>query len=348
MNRKHGLSVLLLLALAAFTYWTVFRKNDLGDVVNAIQNMDPAYLAGGAAVALFFAAAEGFMLWYLLRPISPQANLVRCIKYAFIGFFFSGITPSASGGQPAQLYYMKRDQIPLFDSSVALMSVAASYKFVLVVMGIGILIFWNEGLRIHLGPYFELYLLGLVLNGALVAVLLWVMLAPRLLEHVICVVERWLVKLRILKRDESRQERIQAFVQGYKDTVHFLRHNKLRILAVLLATILQRCSVFFLTWLIYQGFHLQGESALSIMMLQASIYIAVDMLPFPGSQGITELMYTETFSGIFTGDLLAASMCVTRGLNFYMLLIVSGGITVWNMICLRRKRVRDQKLNSAG
>jgi hypothetical protein len=35
----------------------------------------------------------------------------KVMRYSFIGFFFSGITPSASGGQPAQIYYMNKDNM---------------------------------------------------------------------------------------------------------------------------------------------------------------------------------------------------------------------------------------------
>lgn len=58
------------------------------------------------------------------------------------------------------------------------------------------------------------------------------------------------------------------------------------------------------------------------MALQASVYISVDMLPLPGSQGISELMYISVFAPVFTDTLLASSMCVTRGLSFYFLLAI--------------------------
>ena len=48
-------------------------------------------------------------------------------------FHFSMIClTSASGGQPMQLYYMKRDGIPLPEGTAVLMAVATAYKFVLV------------------------------------------------------------------------------------------------------------------------------------------------------------------------------------------------------------------------
>ncbi len=53
-----------------------------------------------------------------------------------------------------------------------------------------------------------------------------------------------------------------------------------------------------------------------IMVLQAAVYITVDMLPIPGAQGITELVYKTVFSGIFTEFYLVPSMMVSRGMNF--------------------------------
>ena len=46
------------------------------------------------------------------------------------------------------------------------------------------------------------------------------------------------------------------------------------------------------------------------------------------AQGITELMYKSIFAGVFPGTFLTASMCVSRGINFYFLLITSAILTV--------------------
>ena len=61
-----------------------------------------------------------------------------------------GITPSATGGQPMQLYYMSRDDNRLSESSVVLMTVALIYKLVLVLIGIAALVFWQKPLRVYL------------------------------------------------------------------------------------------------------------------------------------------------------------------------------------------------------
>lgn len=82
-----------------------------------------------------------------------------------------------------QLYYMKRDGIPLPEGTAVLMAVATAYKFVLAVVGMMILLFWQKLLKEHFGGYFFWYIVGLSLNVLLVILLLFVMLKPVLIRH---------------------------------------------------------------------------------------------------------------------------------------------------------------------
>ena len=338
MNRKNIISLGVLLLLIVATAWVLFRGVDPVLVGQAIGNMSLWSIIISMALALFFVAAEGMMIWYLLHSVDGQAKLRACIRYSFIGFFFSGITPSATGGQPAQLYCMSRDGRKLSDSTVVLMAVATIYKFVLVLMGIGIIIFWRIPMRNYLGNYEYLYYLGLGLNIALVLILVIIMVNPAWMLKVIMGMEGLLVRWKILKASEERRVKIIGFVRGYEEAIQFFICNKIKIIAVIAFTILQRCSVFAITAVIYYGYYGQKENFLEVMLLQATIYIAVDMLPLPGSQGITELMYQNVFGQLFTGVALTASLCVTRSMNFYFPLVVSGCVVL--LYYIRAKKIQ--------
>lgn len=329
MKRKNIVSAILFLLLAALTFRVILKGNNMGEVAAAVQEMNKGYLAVAAATALFFVAAEGMMIWYLLRVLEEPASLYRCIRYSFVGFFYSGITPSATGGQPMQLYYMQKDGHKVSHSTVVLMTVALIYKFVLVVMGLGILLFYRTPLEQYIGDYMYLYYLGLFLNVVLVTILLFVMISPKCLKGIVTGGEKLLKKMGILKHSKERTGKLIEMAEQYHEAVLFFKKHKGKIGVVVAGTFLQRCSVFFVTYLIYRGMGMYGQSILTVMIVQASVYIAVDMLPLPGAQGITELMYKTAFAQIFPGTYLTASMCVTRGLNFYFLLIVSAVTAVW-------------------
>lgn len=324
------LNAAFFLIIMGLTFYAVLHGQNFAQIREALGQMSVWCLLLAALSALFFVCAEGFMIWYLLKSLEGRSGLFRCISYSFIGFFYSGITPSATGGQPMQLYYMKKDGNRLADSSVVLMTVALIYKLVLVITGAVILLFWRCPLQSSLHGFYPLYLLGLTLNAVLVAVLLAVMAAPDAMYRIISGLEKGLVRIGILKYTEERRGKLGRFIDSYRSAVVFLWEHKKKVLFVVVCTFLQRSSVFFLTWLIYRGFGLKGAGILKVMTLQASVYIAVDMLPLPGAQGITELMYQTVFSDIFTGQFLMPSLYVTRGINFYFLLFISLAVVVFN------------------
>lgn len=329
MKVKKILSAVLFLGLAALTFYIIFKDQDFGNLIRDIQNMHKGYLFFAVCLGLFFVSAEGILIWYLLRAIGDKGKLCSCIKYSFTGFFYSGITPSASGGQPMQLYYMKKDGHNIANSTVVLMSLAVAYKLVLVIMGIGISIFWWGNLKLFMGSYLPIYFLGLFLNAILVVILLAIMLNGPGMEKVIHFMERLLVKIHVMKPSEKRKESIHNLVEQYHETVTFLKGHKRVIFFLVGFTFVQRCSLFVLTYFIYCGMGLQGANPFTVITLQAVVYIAVDMLPLPGSQGITEVMYAAVFKNIFLGSSLTVSMCVTRGINFYFLFIVSAMVAAY-------------------
>lgn len=88
------------------------------------------------------------------------------------GFFFSCITPSAGGGQPAQVYYMRKNMIPVPVATVVLMVVTITYKSVLVVIGCLLAVFGQGFLNRYLYEVMPVYYLGLGLNVVFCAAML--------------------------------------------------------------------------------------------------------------------------------------------------------------------------------
>ncbi len=221
MNRKNIISAVIFILLAALTFNAIFKGNDMKAVVSAMSTLQPLYFLTAMATAFFFVSAEGFMICYLLRSLNYKTSAATCVKYSFVGFFFSGITPSATGGQPMQLYYMKKEGHKVSDSTVVLMTVAVIYKLVLVVMGAGIVIFYYQPLADYLKGYLYLYYLGLFLNTLLVVVLLFIMISPKCFKGIVIGGEKLLKKFRILKKSKKRTEKLIDMADQYHEAVLF-------------------------------------------------------------------------------------------------------------------------------
>lgn len=337
IKKKIGNAVFFLLVLS-FTIYTLFKGQDLKVLWESMRQITIWTIIASCLIALLFVCGEGFIIWFLYQQMKGKSNLIRCIRYSFVGFFYSGITPSATGGQPIQLYQMKKDGNSLADSSVILITVGTAYKLVLVMIGLFLLIFWNNSLHFYLGgEYFILYCIGLSFNIIIVIALLIIMVFPKLILKIIKAIEFILIKVRILKKSLDRDEKITNFIFGYSEAVSLIKTRPYVIFIVMILTFIQRAGIFFITYFIYKGFHLNDYSMITIIFIQASIYVAVDMLPLPGAQGITEMMYKTVYSGVF-GIFLIPSLCLIRGMSFYFLLFVSIGVVVYAQIYYSKRQ----------
>ena len=67
------------------------------------------------------------------------------------------------------------------------------------------------------------------------------------------------------------------------------------MLNVLLITIVQRCCLFYITYLVLLSFGIDQLGMVDVVVLQAMISLAVDMLPLPGGMGISEHLFQIIF-----------------------------------------------------
>lgn len=314
--------ILLFFLVMGFTLFTVFKGQDFHEIWNALKSLSPFALIAALIFSFLYVACEGFMIWFMFASHNGIRGLLQCIGYAFIGFFYSGITPSASGGQPMQLYYIKKDGYSFSKSCATLTAIAAMNKFVLASVGVVLLVFFNDVIHEVFYGHMGWYYLGLIIVVFWVVLLLFIMINPDLIEKIAQCIVKGLVKIHILKDSEKIKRAMHGFFDGYRDVKKSLLEDRKKVTYMFLISYLQRFFLVVLTYIVYRGFGLSGSSIQYIMMVQVAIMISVDMLPLPGAQGITEFLYKRVFEGVFTSQYLTASMCVTRFANFYFLLLV--------------------------
>ena len=311
----------------ALTIYGVFHGEDLSSMMDAIHRADKRWLIPGIALVAFFIWGESIIIWYMMRSSGIQLKKRTCFLFSSVGFFFSCITPSASGGQPMQIYYMKKEKISIPVSTVILMIVTITYKLVLVVIGIGIAIFGRGFLHKYLEGILPVFYLGLALNIFCVTFMTILVFHPLLAKAIMVKGMKLLERLHLVKKKDGRLKKLEDSMDTYRNTAAYLKNNPFVIVKVIGITFIQRMALFAVTWFVYQAFGLHGTGFWEILFLQAVISVSVDMLPLPGGMGISETLFLNIFSPVF-GGLLLPGMVLSRGLGYYGELLISAEFTV--------------------
>ena len=324
-TKRNLLNALFLVALLALTVWAVFKDQDFGVILHTLTGIAPIFLITGFLLVIVYVCSESVIIKYLLATVHIKVPLINCIRYSFVVFFFSFITPSAIGGQPMQIYYMKKQNIDIPTATIILMLVTIEYKFVLVFIGLAVVLF-GQGLVQTLTAEVQFFLyLGIALNVFCVGFMSLLVFLPGTAKFLITKWFSLLKKRHLTKEKNNRTERLEQSMEVYKGASKFLRENKLVIFNTTIISFLQRFFLFSITYVVYISFGLSAETFFTITILQSIISIAVDMLPLPGGMGISEGLYLRIFTPIFGGASMAtASLLVSRGFSYYILVIVSG------------------------
>ena len=320
----------------ALTIYGVFHGEDLSSMMDAIHRADKRWLIPGIALVAFFIWGESIIIWYMMRSSRIQLKKRTCFLFSSVGFFFSCITPSASGGQPMQIYYMKKEKISIPVSTVILMIVTITYKLVLVVIGIGIAIFGRGFLHKYLEGILPVFYLGLALNIFCVTFMTILVFHPLLAKAIMVKGMKLLERLHLVKKKDGRLKKLEDSMDTYRNTAAYLKNNPFVIVKVIGITFIQRMALFAVTWFVYQAFGLHGTGFWEILFLQAVISVSVDMLPLPGGMGISETLFLNIFSPVF-GGLLLPGMVLSRGLGYYGELLISAAFTVVAQLTIGKK-----------
>ena len=307
-KKKMIFNVLFLFLVFVATLSGVFHGEDLSEIAEILKTVNLYWLFPGVVCVIIFIWGESIIIFYMMHTLGIHLKKWKCFLFSSVGFFFSCITPSATGGQPAQIYYMKKEKIPIPVSTL--------------------MIFGRGFIRTHMYEIRHIFYLGTGLNVFCVASMLLLVFHPVLARSILVKGMELLEKMHLMRHKSTRIEKLNASMDQYHTTAVYLKDHMMVLVNVFAITLFQRFALFTATWFVYKAFGLSGTNAFVIILLQSVISVSVDMLPLPGGMGISEKLFSMIFEPVFGSTLLIPGMILSRGLGYYTELLISAIFTI--------------------
>ena len=137
MDRKKIFWAIASVFIAILSIWTVVSQSkhfSFEILMSFIRNANKGWLFMSFVCTFGFIWFEGFALVRMARHFGYKTSAIDGTVYGGADVYFSAITPSASGGQPASAYFMIRDGIPGYAATVALLINLVMYTLSLFTM----------------------------------------------------------------------------------------------------------------------------------------------------------------------------------------------------------------------
>lgn len=343
MNEKTRRNILLqllfLAALIGATFWWLLRDCDVETMLATLKNATPWLIGLGLlcmGMYLFCGGSSAAVLFHGMgRPMGP----LRRLKYHLIEFFFSAITPSSSGGQPFEVLFMRMDGYKVTESTVVLLVVAVLYKIAMLVLFFSLYFLNFAFLHAQVAGIWFLFLLGLFLNVAVIVVILLALYAQKAMRRLCGGCLRLLSRLRVVRRQEAAQEKLDAWLASFHDCAGFMRAHPWPVIRSFCIVLFQRVLYLLIPWCVYEAMGLSGVTVWQMMGLQLLLSVSVEMMPLPGAVGVSESVSLVLYDAIFGAQFRYPAVILTRGISYYLPLLVSGMVTLGTRVSQLRRGV---------
>ncbi len=327
--------------LAALTIRMVFKQNNdmsAGDLMAVIQSADKVWLLLAVAASAAYVWFEGVALCAILKYAGYPRSPFRGLLYSTSDVYFSAITPSATGGQPASAYFMIKDGIPAGMTTSVLVLNLMMYTLSVVALGI-LSIAISPDAVFGFGHISRLLIgIGFVTLSALSVFFLLLLKKGDIIFVPIFSIVFFLCDKGLLRNKEKKRQRLEKIRSDYKSSSDLISGKKRIVFSAFVWNFIQRGSQFLVPMLVYRS--LGGETARMKMIFskQCLITIGFNFVPIPGGMGVSDYLMLDGFSRVMEETMAYHVELISRGITFYICVAISGLITLLGYFLISRRR----------
>ena len=315
-------------------------NQQFSNVFRVLGDLKPGWLIVSVLVTVGFFILEGLEIHILMKSQDLPVGLGSSIKLGLIGFYYSYITPSATGGQPMQAAYLRRKNIPVGTSTAVLIMKFFCFQVAFFLCSLVSFLAMLPKIQANQPGLIGFIILGLAINGGSISLFGSLFLRPVL--HVICRVARKLVSWIKPLREHGWDAKVDKFEADFASYTQDFKGKRGKILETILISIPQFILQMSVIYFVFRAFGYNEIFYPEVLAVQSLLQVSVSFLPTPGASGAQEIGFSNFFKGYFAPDDLYAAVMVWRFFTYYLVVIGGAILVVGGQFYYGKKRKLEE------
>ena len=280
---------------------------------------------------------EGLCYSILFKKTTGRFSFWMGIKVAIVGKYWDNITPFGSGGQFAQVAYIKGKKYSGDVSTSVIVGKYLLFQIAFLLLGvIAIIVPFDLFQGGQVIKY--LAIAGVIINILLFAFTLLVSISRKACSVLVVGGIKLLTKMRIIKNYRKAIMKSMNFIQEYQKSMKAFAKNPLIIISEVLLNVISLILVSSVAYFIYLIFNPYGTvNGIKIMIMSFLCTFASSIVPIPGGSGAAEVSFVAMFSTLFTEGTTFWALMFWRLLTYYLYLLIGFLFTIIEPFCVRRR-----------
>lgn len=343
LKQKNLIWTVVAIALALISVFSVIsmtRNYSINSLYNFIMGADKKWLLLAVVCMMGYIVFEGLALMSILKGFGHPRPFRKGVVYGAADIYFSAITPSATGGQPASAFFMNADGIPTAVSVVALVLNIVMYTASILFIGI-VAVLLRPGLFAH----FKTFSMALIIFGyvLLIGLAVWFILLlkkEQMVRGIFGSVLKFLNRIHIVRDMQKKEERLDKMISDYKKYVGMIDGHFGMLVKCFLYNLAQRVSQILVPAMVYMSVRSSLDGAIDVWVTQVFVTIGSSCMPVPGAMGVSDYLLLDGLRDMMSITEATSMELASRGISFYSCVLISILIVAAGYVSVIRKSKR--------
>lgn len=345
MKKKWNILIILVITVG-FLWWSL--KDNFNEVVSTLFASNLGWIIVSLLVFCVYMLFDTLSTYGIIKIYKKNITFRFALYLGIINKFFCGITPLSSGGQPMQIYELRKKGVPVSTGANIEVQAYMMFQIALMITAIVSVIFDQIFHFFQFIPWLQsMMIAGFAINLAILLVLLFVSFSKNFNRVVAHGIINALAKVGLVHDKETRIEKWDAACKNYYENGRTLLHNK----KVFAKGVFYQCMALITYYMlpIFIAFAIgcaDNLDVINVFTASSFVYVMGCYVPIPGASGGMEAGFMGFFGNFVEGPALNVFVLVWRGITYYLPMIA--GAIAFNVYNGRGAIAEAEKLAADG
>lgn len=349
---KKLLNFLFIAAMLGLLLYLAFRNNELVDAWAVLGSVSFPWVLACLGCMMGYTLFDSLSMYSFLRHQKTPISFFHAIYVSITGLFYSNITPGSSGGQPMQIYELKKHDVPIGVSTSAISVKFFFNQLMVVVPTILLWIFngdfvYNQLVVIQATDMRFIMIIGLIINTAAIPLILLLIINKPLVMRFCLWILRVGAKLRIVKNLEKSNANLIKMLDTFHSSIGAVLRAPWEIIRQGLCSTMQMLCLMAVALCVYHAFGLWEVHWYQLLTMAYMVFVSVSYTPLPGGSLAQEGGFMAYFAGMYPQGQTSLALLVWRFFTYYLILFVGIIVNLFNTIRGKGKKPSKDQVRAS-
>lgn len=319
--KKAANVIVLALVTCLVLYFSL--KDNFNTIINEIINVNIFWLVISFLLALSFWFFKAIATTRIANIFKKDYSIKQGMRLVLETNFFHAITPFAVGGQPYEIYSLKKSKLKITEATNVSIVNFIVYQIALVLLGIIAIVYNHHFVLLKENDLLKnLVVIGFLVNFIVIVALFLLTCTKKINKILMKFIIKVLNKIHLVKNKDEKIKQFNEYLNEFHQGAKILLQDKKLFIKLIFVHFIGLISSYLIPLTLAYAMGISSYTGIEAIVLSSYVMLIGAFVPIPGGTGGLEYGFMTFYGSFIKGSKLNAIMLLWRFITYYFAMIL--------------------------